>query len=168
MLYNALISKRVKPFRIIVFFTWLSPEVCCACWPVASAIDAASAAASASSSDIPAWMAATACLDAAAGRLEAPVGWPLALAAAAAAAWLLGLVCWLSVGRKGPEKKLVILDWVDWPPEEAAARVAAAAAARLAAAEAACRDAAAGPAQLWSSGCLWVRQKVSLQVSQTI
>ena len=137
-------------------YTWLkAPCGCCCCGPGTSAMEAAKAAARASSSDSPAWKAvaclAAAGLPAADGRLLAAVG------------WLLEAVGCTGPVLKGPEKKFEILDWVLWP-----ARLAAAAAALEAAADAACLAAAAAPSQLWSFGCRWVRQKVSLHASHTI
>jgi len=63
---------------------------------------------------------------------------------------------------KGPVKKLVIFDWAEEEDLDSAA------AALLAAAAPAREEAGFAPSQLWSKVCLWARQKFCLQLSHNI
>jgi len=120
-----------------------------------SAILAAKAAASASSSLIPCWKDWAA-------RERLPVE--------AAAIGTGTLVRAGSSVLKGPVKKFVIFDCVEAPvvlPPWLVFLVLVAALA-CAALPANLLLVAVGPSQLWSVGCLWVRQKVSLHESQVI
>ena len=145
-------QENIYPCSTVLIFTWVKAAVLDCCCIEQSVIEAAKAAANASSSDIPfcreatAWRLPLAACLLPVGRLGTP-GRPFSVPCS---------------GRKGPVKKFVIRDWVDCAPAfllaEAAALSAAAAADRCATVD--------FPSQLWSLGWRCVRQKLRLQESQ--